>query len=81
MEMTKRGFLKSLMAGSLAGIPAVKAVEHLEYKSGDTFLITFPDDIPMEAAVRIKELWQKYLPGSHALVIGSDPTVRIIKES
>lgn len=75
----RRGFLKSLMAGTVAGIPAVKSVEVLEVKPAELLVITFPKSISYEAASRLKEVFARELPGVKALVLGDGAELRVVK--
>lgn len=78
--MTRSGFLKSLMAGTVVGIPAVKSVEVLALKPEDILVLTCAGSISNETAVRLKEVLTRELPGQKCLVMGDGLELKVIRK-
>lgn len=82
MADDRRDFLKTLMAGGVAGIPAVKSVEKLELGPNDTIVIIYPGAISDQAADRLKRCLHGGLglnPTQKVLVLGEGPEIKVIR--
>lgn len=77
--MTKRGFLRSLTAGTLAGIPAVKSVEVLNVKPRDTLVLSFPGALTQDDAERLREAVKQKFPHNEVIVLSEGLDLKVIR--
>lgn len=75
----RRGFLKSLMAGTVVGFPAVKSVEVLDVKPEDTVIISVEGCISQETAERIKQVFHNELPNQKCLVLSEGISLKVLR--
>lgn len=77
--MTRNGFLKSLMAGTVVGIPAVKSVETLNVGPSDKLVFTFPSHLSDYEVAKLRETVQRELPGQRVLVLCGGAELKVLK--
>jgi hypothetical protein len=75
----KRRELIRLLGGSIAGIPAVRAVERLDLKPRDTLVLKYNGFLKEEARARLMTELKKEFPSVRIMVLENGMDVAVIR--
>lgn len=79
--MTKRGFLQSILGGSLISLPEVGKIELMRLQTGDTIVVSYSGPMSMEVQSRLRGRLKEAFPDNEVLVLSDGLELKVLKAS